>query len=300
MNLLNIILSLILAFEYANGQTIYDKLSTLNATTFLSIVNKTGMVQQLSSQGPWTVLVPTNAAFAKIPAHDLSAVVNDVNKLTEVLKYHIVSGRHYTKEFLFIKHHFLKSTNGHVLRVHRNSHGMFFNQAKAVQSNINATNGVIFLIDEVLDVPEGTVTDILANPGYNVSKFLQIVKLTGLDRQYSIPAGLNRYTMFAPNDAAIDALPSGVQHNILTDSAYAAAFVEYHVHSGTMHASTVAKYRSIRTTYPGHSLSVNHLSDGSLKLNNVAQILLPDIEAENGVVHVISHALIPPPDGIVG
>ena len=51
MNLLNIILSLILAFEYANGQTIYDKLSTLNATTFLSIVNKTGMVQQLSSQG---------------------------------------------------------------------------------------------------------------------------------------------------------------------------------------------------------------------------------------------------------
>ena len=64
---------------------------------------------------------------------------------------------------------------------------MFFNQAKAVQSNINATNGVIFLIDEVLDVPEGTVTDILANPGYNVSKFLQIVKLTGLDRQYSIP-----------------------------------------------------------------------------------------------------------------
>ena len=71
--------------------------------------------------GPWTVLVPTNAAFAKIPAQDLSAVVNDVNKLTEVLKYHIVSGRHYTKEFLFIKHHFLNSTNGHVLRVHRNS-----------------------------------------------------------------------------------------------------------------------------------------------------------------------------------
>ena len=64
---------------------------------------------------------------------------------------------------------------------------MYFNQAKAVSSNINATNGVIFLIDEVLDVPEGTITDILANPGYNVSQFLQLVKLTHLDRQYSKP-----------------------------------------------------------------------------------------------------------------
>ena len=39
---------------------------------------------------------------------------------------------------------------------------------------------------------------------------------------------------------------------------------------------------------------------GGMLLNNVAQILLPDIEAENGVVHVISHALIPPADGIIG
>ena len=62
---------------------------------------------------------------------------------------------------------------------------MYFNQGKAVRSNINATNGVIYLIDEVLDVPEGTVTDILANPSYNVSQFLQLVKLVHLDRQYS-------------------------------------------------------------------------------------------------------------------
>lgn len=39
-----------------------------------------------------------------------------------------------------------------------------------------------------------------------------------------------------------------------------AAFVEYHVHSGTMHASSIAKYRSIRTTYPGHSLQITHLA----------------------------------------
>ena len=53
---------------------------------------------------------------------------------------------------------------------------------------------------------------------------------TGLDVTYICfitSAGLNRYTMFAPNDAAIDALPSGVQHNILTDSAYAAGKVSH-------------------------------------------------------------------------
>lgn len=77
---------------------------------------------------------------------------------------------------------------------------MFFNQAKAIKSNINATNGVIYLIDEVLDVPEGTVTDILANPGYNISMFLQMVKLSTLDQQYSIP-GINFLFVLKENAA---------------------------------------------------------------------------------------------------
>ena len=71
---------------------------------------------------------------------------------------------------------------------------MHFNQAKAVKVNINATNGVIYLIDEVLDVPEGTVTDILANPSYNATQFLQLVKLTQLDRLYSNAGTMNYVT----------------------------------------------------------------------------------------------------------
>ena len=63
--------------------------------------------------------------------------------------------------------------------------GLFFNQAKAVKSNINATNGMIFLINTVLDVPEGTVTEILANPSYNISKFLQLVRKAKLDQHYN-------------------------------------------------------------------------------------------------------------------
>ena len=71
--------------------------------------------------GPWTVLVPTNAAFAKIPAQDLSAVINNTAVATDVIKYHMLQGQYNSYSFMFIKHYRYNSTNGHVLRIHRSA-----------------------------------------------------------------------------------------------------------------------------------------------------------------------------------
>ena len=59
--------------------------------------------------------------------------------------------------------------------------GHFFNQAKAVKEEIQASNGVLYLIDEVLEVPEGTIYSVLQNPDYNISLFKGLVDLAGFN-----------------------------------------------------------------------------------------------------------------------
>ena len=54
-----------------------------------------------------------------------------------------------------------------------------------MKGEIQASNGVIYLIDEVLEVPEGTVYDILHNPAYNLSRFANLVHLVGYDRTFN-------------------------------------------------------------------------------------------------------------------
>ena len=71
--------------------------------------------------GNFTLLVPTNHAFSKLPATDLAAVTNNQQKLTDLIKYHLINGVHYPKQFLFGRHYFFNSTNGHVIRVYRSS-----------------------------------------------------------------------------------------------------------------------------------------------------------------------------------
>ncbi|XP_060565288.1 transforming growth factor-beta-induced protein ig-h3-like [Ruditapes philippinarum] len=275
------------------GLNLYEQLTALNATTLLSLVDKAGLSSVLKTGGSFTLLVPTNHAFSKLPDADLAAVTNNQQKLTDVIKYHMINGVHYQKEFLFGRHHFYNSTNGHVIRVYRSASGTHFNQATAVKSNITASNGVIYLINTVLDVPEGTVIDILGNKAYNISKFLALVHKAKLDVNYAMPTGINRYTVFAPSDAAIDAVPAATIQSLSQDITNLRMLIEYHVHSGTMHARTLAKHHFVRTTLPAHNISVTTSSSGDITLNNMAHVTLTDIEAENGVVHIIDHVLMP-------
>ncbi|XP_045204877.1 transforming growth factor-beta-induced protein ig-h3-like [Mercenaria mercenaria] len=275
------------------ASTLYEELTALNATTLLSLVDKAGLSSVLQGRENYTLLVPTNHAFAKIPATELASVSSNQQKLVDIIKYHLISGIHLKREFLFGRHHFYNSTNGHVIRVYRSASGTHFNQATAIKTDIKASNGVIHLINTVLDVPEGTVVDILGNKAYNISKFLALVQKAKLDVNYAKPTGINRYTVFAPSDAAIDALPASTLHSLSQDTTNLRMLIEYHVHSGTMHAATLAKRHFVSTTLPAHNISVTTDAAGDITLNNMAQVTLTDIEAENGVVHIINHVLMP-------
>lgn len=115
--------------------------------TLTTALNAAGLVDTLKGKGPFTVLAPTDKAFAKIPKADLEALLKDKAKLTAVLTYHVVPGKIMAKD---VKVGQFKSLQGSNLIVATNYGTVTVNNAKVIKTDIEASNGVIHVIDSVI------------------------------------------------------------------------------------------------------------------------------------------------------
>jgi uncharacterized surface protein with fasciclin (FAS1) repeats len=115
-----------------------------NFKTLATALQAAGLVETL--KGPFTVFAPTDAAFAKIPKADLDALLKDKAKLTAVLTYHVVAGKVMAKD---VKAGEVKTVQGGSLTL-ATTGGVTVNNAKVVQADIVASNGVIHVIDTVV------------------------------------------------------------------------------------------------------------------------------------------------------
>jgi uncharacterized surface protein with fasciclin (FAS1) repeats len=114
--------------------------------TLATALQAAGLVDTLKGKGPFTVFAPTDAAFAKIPKADLDALLKDKAKLTAVLTYHVVPGAVMAKD---VKAGSVKTVQGGTLTLGTTG-GVTVNNAKVVQADIVASNGVIHVIDTVV------------------------------------------------------------------------------------------------------------------------------------------------------
>jgi uncharacterized surface protein with fasciclin (FAS1) repeats len=114
--------------------------------TLATALQAAGLVETLKGPGPFTVFAPTDAAFAKIPKADLDALLKDKAKLTAVLTYHVVPGRVMAKD---VKAGSVKTVQGGMLTLGTTG-GVTVNNAKVVQADVVASNGVIHVIDTVV------------------------------------------------------------------------------------------------------------------------------------------------------
>ncbi|KAK3100441.1 hypothetical protein FSP39_020008 [Pinctada imbricata] len=273
-----------------------------NCSTLVSLIQQAGLTDVLSNQGPFTLLAPVDAAFAKLPADVVKGLTADTNALTGVLQYHVIKESIFTWDLQ--QGEVIPSLNDHSIRVYvgRTSNSIYFNQAKVIVSELQASNGVLYLIDEVLNVPEGTIDDIILNPDYDISGFMDFIKEARLTQTFNRTSG-QRYTMFVPSNEALANADQNLMSSIKNSYSRARYLVDYHVHAGTLHAKSLSKDARLSTLYRGHYISVSHDTSNMTLLNNVAKINIADIEAEDGVVHIISHVLIPSTlasGGIVG
>jgi uncharacterized surface protein with fasciclin (FAS1) repeats len=106
-----------------------------------------GLVDTLKGPGPFTVFAPTDAAFAKIPADKLNALLADKAALTKVLTYHVVPGAVMAAD---VKTGAVRTVEGQTLNVVASGSGVTVNDAKVIKTDIPAKNGVIHVIDTVV------------------------------------------------------------------------------------------------------------------------------------------------------
>lgn len=124
-------------------------------STLVAAVKAAGLVDTLKGKGPFTVFAPTNAAFDKLPKGTVESLLKPENKdkLVAILKYHVVAGKVMAADV--VKVDSAKSVEGSAIKVEVKDGGVLLNgSSKVVKTDIEATNGVIHVIDSVILPPE--------------------------------------------------------------------------------------------------------------------------------------------------
>ena len=116
--------------------------------TLATALQAAGLVETLKGAGPYTVFAPTDAAFAKIPKADLDALLKDKAALTKVLTYHVVPGEVMAADVVKLTQ--AKTVEGSSLKIKVKDGKVMVDNAKVAATDIDASNGVIHVIDTVI------------------------------------------------------------------------------------------------------------------------------------------------------
>jgi uncharacterized surface protein with fasciclin (FAS1) repeats len=119
--------------------------------TLAAALNAAGLVETLKGEGPFTVFAPTDEAFAKLPEGTVEALLQDKEKLTAILTYHVVAGRVTSDQVVKLDR--ATTVNGQDVKIKVKYGSVYVNDAKVVQADVEASNGVIHVIDTVI-LPE--------------------------------------------------------------------------------------------------------------------------------------------------
>jgi uncharacterized surface protein with fasciclin (FAS1) repeats len=119
-------------------------------TTLATALQAAGLVETLKGAGPYTVFAPTDEAFAKLPAGTLQDLLKPENKskLQRILTYHVVAGRVTASDV--VKLTTARAVSGGSIDIKTSGGAVRVDNARVVKTDINATNGVIHVIDAVI------------------------------------------------------------------------------------------------------------------------------------------------------
>jgi uncharacterized surface protein with fasciclin (FAS1) repeats len=143
------------AAMFPSKNIVENAVNSKDHTTLVAAVKAAGLVDTLSSKGPFTVFAPTNAAFGKLPAGTVDNLVKPENKatLTKILTYHVVPGKLSAADLTDGKK--LTTVEGETLTVKLDGGKVWIVDAKGGKSSVtiadvNQSNGVIHVVDTVL------------------------------------------------------------------------------------------------------------------------------------------------------
>jgi uncharacterized surface protein with fasciclin (FAS1) repeats len=254
-------------------------------TTLVAAVEAAGLVDALKAEGPLTVFAPTDDAFAALPEGTLDALLADIPTLTDILLYHVVDGKVMAADVVELSQ--AQTLQGQYVDITVEDGRVYIDGAEVIITDIETSNGVIHVIDSVILPETRDIVDIAVEDG-RFTTLVTALEAAGLVDALKAEGPL---TVFAPTDEAFAALPEGTLGALLADIPALTDILLYHVVDGKVMSGQVVTLSEAETLL-GEPVSIR-VEDGNVFIND-SQVVLADIEASNGVIHVIDAVLLPP------
>jgi len=256
--------------------------------TLAAALKAAGLVDTLKSDGPFTVFAPTDDAFAKLPGGTVEALLRPANRdrLRAILTYHVVPGNVMAKDV--VKLDAAETANGQRVDIKTTRDGVMVDDANVVTTDIAASNGVIHVIDRVIMPSKKDIVETAVDAG-SFKTLAAALDAAGL---VSTLQGDGPFTVFAPTDDAFAKLPAGTVESLLQpeNRDKLISVLTYHVAPGRVYSGDVAGMKKVKTV-EGTTAPIAKTRTG-LTIDG-ANIVTPDIDASNGVIHVIDTVILP-------
>jgi uncharacterized surface protein with fasciclin (FAS1) repeats len=287
-------------------------------STLVAAIEAAGLVETLEGEGPFTVFAPTDEAFeAAFDALGITAeeLLADTETLTSILTYHVLAQEADSQLVATLDGESVATFNGADVMISVSDGSVMINDATVVSADLSADNGIVHVINAVLLAPDfemagddmtdttveesaDSIADIVAG-NEDFSTLLAAVEAAGLTDALADPEAT--LTVFAPTndafDAAFDALGITAEE-LLSDTETLTAILTYHVLGSIVTSGDIAAAGTEEIpveTLSGEELIVVVGDDGTVGFDGQdAQVIQADVEASNGVIHVIDAVLLPP------
>jgi len=260
-------------------------IATPQTQTLVDAVVAGDLAGTLSGAGPFTVFAPTNEAFAAVPDDVLGRLLDPANIgiLQKLLTYHVLPGE--VREADLVDGASVATVEGSEVEIGLTG-GATVNGANIIATDIETENGVIHLIDEVLiqnlDIVDQAVL-------YGFDSLVGAVETAGLTSTLRTDNGGAGFTVFAPTNDAFAAIAP-----VPTDPAVLSDILLYHVLPLTAESGGLSDGQVVATVQ-GQDITVR--IDGSAisieGATNTVNVIITDVPAANGVIHVIDAVLLP-------
>lgn len=277
--------------SYAPGNLVQRLERDGRFTTLLAALEIAGLKDTVATGGTFTILAPTDAAFAALPPGTVASLVTNVPDLQNILLYHAIGGK---KSLSQLVHDSTTSTlQGNPVLAMTEGFKVRINGQRVDYPSLPASNGIIHPIEDVLlppaeDININSLVDVLALDG-RFSTLIAAVTAAGLADTLSTGGP---FTVFAPTDDAFAALPPGTVDSLLGDIPALQNVLLYHVLGDSKSAYELLWKRSAETLL-GEDVAIS-LNRSGIFINK-SPVINPNVKAPNGIIHVIGAVLLPPP-----
>ena len=262
-------------------------------TTLAAALGAADLVDTLKGEGPFTVFAPTDDAFAKLPEGTVASLLlpENLEQLKSILLYHVVSGKVMASDVVTLTS--ADTVLGDAVTIKVEDGKVYLNDTvQVIITDVEASNGVIHVIDSVL-LPPAKLVDIV-DTAVADGRFTTLAAALGAANLIDTLKGEGPFTVFAPTDDAFAKLPEGTVETLLLPENFEQlkSILLYHVVSGKVPAADVVTLTSADTVL-GEAVTIK-VDMGKVYLNDTIEVIITDIEASNGVIHVIDAVLLPP------